>query len=250
MAKLPQLVVEGDSLPEVWEKSLSALFHQGIRSYKESYRHAEEKIEVVEASMKMIVRDPLQEPMLHMGCEGLGSLREYVDEVLDGSKDDYVDRGFWDYTYHRLLRNYEVYDKPGVDQLKYVIEKLSATPFSNRAQATTWMPWKHPTVKGPPCLQRIWCKRFGDELEMHTSWRSRDSYNAAFMNMYAIIQLQKSFAETIGAKVGQYVDDSDSYHIYSYNVRSVEKLLDTAETLRKKGASPYEYSSLLIRMSK
>jgi thymidylate synthase len=68
--------------------------------------------------------------------------------------------------------------------------------------------------------------------------------------MYAIIQLQKGFAETIGAKVGQYVDDSDSYHIYSYNVRSVEKLLDTAETLRKKGASPYEYSSLLIRMSK
>jgi thymidylate synthase len=250
MAKLPQLVVVGDSLPEVWEKSMSALFQQGIRSHKESYRHDEEKIEVIEASMKMVIRDPLGEPMLHMGCEGLGSLREYVDEVLDGTKDDYVDRGFWDYTYHRLLRNYEVNDRPPIDQVKYIIEKLDSTPFSNRAQATTWMPWKHPIVKGPPCLQRIWCKKLGDELEMHTSWRSRDSYNAAFMNMYAIIQLQKRFAEKIGARVGQYVDDSDSYHIYSYNIKSVEKFLETAKTLREKGGSPYEDSSLLIKMSK
>lgn len=250
MTRLPQLVVEGDSLPEVWEKSLSTIFYQGIRSHKESYRHEEEKIEIIEASMKMIVRDPLREPMLHMGCEGLGSLKEYVDEVLDGTKDDYVDRGFWDYTYHRLLSDYQVDDKTRVDQLGYVVEKLRSAPFSNRAQATTWMPWKHSQVKGPPCLQRVWCKTFGNELEMHTHWRSRDSYNAAFMNMYAIIHLQKRMAERLGTEVGQYIDDSDSYHIYSYNIKSVEKLLDTARTLREKGTSPYENSSLLINVSK
>jgi len=250
MARLPQLVVDGDSLPEVWEKSMSALFQHGIRSQKESYRHDEEKIEVIEASMKMIIRDPLREPMLHMGCEGLGSLKEYVDEVLDGTKDYYVDRGFWDYTYHRLLKNYELDDKPPIDQLQYMTTKLSSAPFSNRAQGTTWMPWKHPTVKGPPCLQRIWCKRLDDELEMHTSWRSRDSYNAAFMNMYAIIHLQKRFAEKLGVRVGQYVDDSDSYHIYFYNIKSVEKFLETAKTLREQGRSPFEDSSLLVKMSK
>jgi len=250
MAKLPQLVVDGDSLPEVWEKSMEALLHRGIRSYKESYRYDEEKIEIIEASMKMIIRDPLREPMLHMGCEGLGNLREYVDEVLDGTKDDYVDRGFWDYTYHRLLKSYEVIGLPPVDQFSYIIDKLSAASFSNRAQGTTWMPWKHSQVKGPPCLQRIWFKILGDELEMHTSWRSRDSYNAAFMNMYAIIHLHRRFSEKLHVKVGQYVDDTDSYHIYSYNIKSVEKFLETAKTLRGKGDSPYENSSLLTKMSK
>ena len=250
MTRLPQLVVDGNTLPEVWEKSLSKLVQEGIRSYKESYRYDEEKIEIVEASMKMVVREPLREPMLHMGCEGLSSLKEYVDEVLLGTKDYYVDRGFWDYTYHRLLRSYEVEGKPVVDQLQYVLEKLNSVPFSNRAQATTWKPWEHPKVKGPPCLQRVWCKTLSDELELHTSWRSRDSYNAAFMNMYAVIQLQRTFAEKLGVKVGQYVDDTDSYHIYSYNVKSVEKLLEIAETLRQKGESPYENSSLLTKMSK
>ncbi len=250
MTRLPQLVVDGDSLPEVWEKSLSALLEHGIRSCKESYRYGEEKIEVVEASMKMIVTEPLREPMLHMGCEGLGSLKEYVDEVLHGTKNGYVDRGVWDYTYHRLLKSYEAETGPQIDQLQYIIEKLSLTPFSNRAQAITWMPWIHPKVKGPPCLQRIWCKTLSDELEMHTSWRSRDSYNAAFMNMYAIILLQRVFAEKLGLKVGQYVDDTDSYHIYSYNLKSVERLLATSKTLKENGSSPYEDSSMLDKISR
>jgi thymidylate synthase len=55
---------------------------------------------------------------------------------------------------------------------------------------------------------------------MNVYWRSRDAYKAAFMNIYALTELQRAIAEAIAEKrgeavtVGQYVDVSDSYHIY------------------------------------
>jgi len=57
-------------------------------------------------------------------------------------------------------------------------------------------------------------------LNLNTHWRSRDAYKAAFMNMYALTDLQRWLAEEIGRRmgrkvaVGRYVDISDSYHIY------------------------------------
>jgi len=162
------------------------------------------------------------------------SLADYVDEVLHGTKDSWIGRG-WDYTYHQRLFEYEQAGQK-TDQISQIISKLEPTSFSNRAQATTWMPWRDYAVAGPPCLQRIWCKIIDDEwLEMHTSWRSRDAYNAAFMNMYAMTLLQKMVADKIGVKVGRYVDDSDSYHVYDRNFKNLERFASAVEASSKSG---------------
>jgi thymidylate synthase len=234
MKAIPQLIVEGDVLPESWEKSLLLLRERGIKSRKESYTNKSGVDEILETSMKIIVNEPLKEPRVHVGCEGLMSLTGYVDEVLDGIKDSWIGRG-WDYTYHQRLFEY---DQAGqkTDQISQIIQKLKPTSFSNRAQAVTWMPWRDYDVAGPPCLQRIWCKIVDDEyLEMHTSWRSRDAYNAAFMNMYALTLLQKMIADKIGVKVGRYVDDSDSYHVYDRNFKSLERFASAVEASKKSG---------------
>jgi hypothetical protein len=113
------------------------------------------------------------------------------------------------------------------------------------------MPTADPATDDPPCLQRIWCRLLPVEdpgavsgepgagndaarltapgsrltdakfvLNMNTHWRSRDAYKAAFMNIYALTDLQRWLAEEIGKRmgktvaVGRYVDISDSYHIY------------------------------------
>lgn len=244
MKAIPQLTVEGDVLPESWEKSLLLLHERGIKSRKESYTKKSGVDEILEASMKIIVNKPLEEPRIHVGCEGLMSLAEYVDEVLQGTKDDYIGRG-WDYTYHQRLFAYQQAAER-IDQISQIIQKLKPTTFSNRAQATTWMPWKDYTVAGPPCLQRIWCKIIDDEwLEMHTSWRSRDAYNAAFMNMYAMIELQKMIADKLAVKVGRYVDDSDSYHVYDRNFRSLEQFISAVEASKKTGRAAWLPSSSL-----
>jgi thymidylate synthase len=232
MKAIPQLIVEGDVLPESWEKSLLILRERGVRSRKESYTNKSGVDEILEASMKIIVNDPLKEPRIHVGCEGLMSLTDYVDEVLYGIKDSWIGRG-WDYTYHQRLFEYEQAGKK-TDQITQIIQKLKPTSFSNRAQAVTWMPWKDYEVAGPPCLQRIWCKIVDDEwLEMHTSWRSRDAYNAAFMNMYALTLLQRMIAEKIGVKAGRYVDDSDSYHVYDRNFKSLERFASAVEASKR-----------------
>ena len=65
-------------------------------------------------------------------------------------------------------------------------------------------------------------------LEMNTNWRSRDALKAAFMNMFAVTELQKRIAQQIteisGRRVepGRYVDISDSFHIYGSYVRKGE----------------------------
>ncbi len=248
---IPQLLAVGEVLPEAWEESLLLLNEHGLRSKKESYSKASGVDEILEASMKIVVKNPTREPMIHMGCEGLMGLEEYVGEVLEGTKDQYIGRG-WDYTYHQRLFGYEVYMGERRDQIEAIIDKLAKASFSNRAQAVTWMPQKDAEVDGPPCLQRVWCKVIDEEyLELHTSWRSRDAYNAAFMNMYVMVNLQKLIAEKLGVKVGQYVDDSDSYHVYDRNFSQFEKMLETVSLSRSKGrASPWSDSSVLKMLGK
>jgi len=249
MKAIPQLTAEGDILPESWEKSLLLLREHGIESCKESYTNKSGVDGILEASMKIIVNKPMEEPRIHVGCEGLMSLADYVDEVLQGTKDAWIGRG-WDYTYHQRLFEYEQAGQR-TDQINLMIGKLRSTSFSNRAQATTWMPWKDPEVAGPPCLQRIWCKIVDDEwLEMHTSWRSRDAYNAAFMNMYAMTMLQKMIADKIGVKVGRYVDDSDSYHVYDRNFKNLEQFSSAVEASKKSGRPSWIPSGSLKIFSK
>ena len=243
--RLPQLVAEGEILPEAWEKSLLLLNEKAVQSKKESYTNISGVDEILECSMKIVVRDPLKEPMIHRGCDGLMELRGYIDEVLKGTKDWRIGE-YWDYTYHQRLFEYALPSDKKMDQIAFMIEKISKTSFSNRAQAITWMPHIDSQTGSPPCLQRVWCKIIDDEfLEMHTSWRSRDAFNAAFMNMYALVHLQKSIAEKLGVKVGQYVDDSDSYHVYDRNFKQLKKFVKTVDASKKTGRSPWAPSSIL-----
>jgi thymidylate synthase len=55
---------------------------------------------------------------------------------------------------------------------------------------------------------------------MNVRFRSNDAYKAAFMNIFALVQLQKRIAERISEisgrdiKIGRYCHIADSYHIY------------------------------------
>jgi thymidylate synthase len=125
-----------------------------------------------------------------------------------------------------------------VNQVDYIVRKLSGSKlvgevdvlgFSRRAQAITWKPWVDSELEHPPCLQRIWCRIFDGELAMETTWRSRDSYKAAFWNMYALTELQRRIADKLSAKtgreirVGAYVDFTNSFHIYEKDFPDVER---------------------------
>jgi len=229
---IPVLQAEGESLAEAWEKSLIEVHSKGCRVITEYDKPGDPPS--LDSSMIIIVNSPLSEPMIHKDFPGgLEDLQEYVMEVLDGIKDhcvrdpaEGVEDTRWEYTYHQRLFGYKVpCGLDPIDQIELMSSKLAETPHTRRAQAITWQVWEDNDCYDPACLQSIWCRMLPSEsgswiLNTNVRFRSNDAYKAAFMNMFALIQLQVKIAGRISqmsgreVELGRYVHQADSYHIY------------------------------------
>jgi thymidylate synthase len=236
---IPVLMVEGNNLAEAWEKSLVSAYGNGCE-IKTEYDKPEDPPSK-DCTMIIVVRDPLAEPMIHKDLPGgLEDLQEYVMEVLDGIKDhclrnpDDPEDTRWEYTYHQRLFGYSFPHSTEIfDQIELLSEKLAKTPHTRRAQAITWKVWEDNFCYDPACLQSIWCRLLQADddqwlLNTNVRFRSNDAYKAAFMNMFALIQLQAKIAERIAAlsgktvKLGRYVHQADSYHVYGSYFKEFE----------------------------
>ena len=238
---IPVLLVEGDGLAEAWERSLLALHEQGCVVATQYDKPGDPPSK--DCSMTIVVRDPLGEPMIHRDMPGgLEDLQEYVLEVVEGTKDHLVrdsagdeEDTRWEYTYHQRLFAYQV---PGLaeatDQIELVAAKLAESPHTRRAQAITWQVWEDNHCYDPACLQSIWCRLLQGEddawlLNTNVRFRSNDAYKAAFMNMFALIQLQRRIADRIAelsglnVTLGRYVHQADSYHLYGSYFREFQE---------------------------
>lgn len=250
MKDIPVLTATGKSIPEAWEISLTQLYERG--SSVATQYDAPGDPPSKDSTMLIVVEDPLSEPMIHKDMPGgLEVLQEYVMEVCDGIKDHWVrdpnnpNDHRWEYTYHNRLFGYDnsvaakaadgkplaYINLPVTDQIENICQQLSKCLYTRRAQAITWKVFEDNSCYDPPCLQSIWCRILpADELylNMNVRFRSRDAYKAAFMNMFALVNLQKKIAnrisELIGqeVKLGRYADFSDSYHIYGKDLREFE----------------------------
>jgi thymidylate synthase len=222
---IPTLSVSGRTLPEAWEKAVLRCWEEGA-AVRTEYDKPEDPPSK-DCTMMWVVEDPFAEPRIHRAFPGgLEDLEVYRQEVVDGVHDHWIapEEGKWTYTYHKRLFSFEIEGEP-VDQIAYLVNKLSQAGHSRRAQAITWNPKLDPPTYDPPCLQRVWCRLLGDEagnpvLNMNCHWRSRDAYKAAYMNVFALTDLQRLIAERISrnigtpVRVGRYADLVDSFHIY------------------------------------
>lgn len=233
---IPVITIQGRSLPEVWEKSVMELWRLGMR-IPTDYDKADSP-QSIDSTTIMVVREPFAEPRIHRAFPaGLDDLEIYRQEVVNGVHDHWIDpdNGKWSYTYHSRIYEYGADYGGGVDQINYVLKNLSNSWHSRRAQAITFIPPDDYLYGDPPCLQRLWFRltKEGDAmyLNMNTHWRSRDAYKAAFMNMFALTDLQRKIASDLSDKmgktvlVGQYTDISDSYHIYGDYLPEVQKFV-------------------------
>jgi len=192
--------------------------------------------------MVMLVKDPFAEPRIHRALPGgLVGLEIYRQEVVNGVHDHWIapEEGKWSYTYHQRLFEFEI-DGEKIDQIDFIASKLSQTGYSRRAQAITWNPKVDPQSDDPHCLQRLWFRLIegtagAPALQLHAHWRSRDAFKAAFMNIFALTDLQRLVAERISEttgreiSVGPYLDINDSYHLYGSYFEDFRKFLETIE---------------------
>ncbi|MBD3308124.1 hypothetical protein GF339_16900 [candidate division KSB3 bacterium] len=238
MPGIPVLHVEADCIARAWEESLISLYKQGC-DLKTQYDKPDDPPSK-DATMILTITDPLKEPMIHRDFPGgLEDLQEYVMEVVEGIKDHLVrdpqdpEDTRWEYTYHQRLFAYDVPTKGAFDQIEMLCQQLAETPYTRRAQAITWKVWEDTTCYDPACMQSIWARLTPDGdaslLNMNVRFRSNDAYKAAFMNIFALVQLQKFLAKRIAdtsgktVRVGRYCHMADSYHLYGSYFEEFEK---------------------------
>jgi thymidylate synthase len=237
MNGIPVLHVEGDCIARGWEESLTELNRNGCDIQTQYDKPGDPPSK--DATMIVTITDPLSEPMIHKDFPGGPmELQEYVMEVCEGIKDHLIRNREdpadtrWEYTYHRRLFAYDVTGFNPFDQIEVLCRKLAETPHTRRAQAITWKVWEDNDCYDPACLQSVWCRltqeNGGSMLSMNVRFRSNDAYKAAFMNMFALVQLQKKIAGRISqlsgqdVKLARYCHIADSYHIYGSSFREFE----------------------------
>ena len=232
---LPVVQVTAKSLPEAWEQAVIQTWECGAAIATQYDKPTDPASR--DSICAIVITDPMSEPRIHRAFPGgIVELECYRQEVVEGIHDHWVcpEEGKWEYTYHERLAAYLVpgLEKP-INQFAYIVDALAEAPHTRRAQAITWKPWEDAGIGDPSCLQRIWCRVFGDELVMNVHMRSNDAFKAAFMNMYAFTDLQRIFAEQLSVrlgreiKVGQYTHISDSFHIYGAYFEEFEGFLKT-----------------------
>ncbi|RLG39394.1 MAG: hypothetical protein DRO01_05710, partial [Thermoproteota archaeon] len=153
--EIPVITVQGTTVPEVWEKSVLELWKSGAEMKTEYDRPGDPPSR--DCTMLMVVEKPMREPRIHLAFPGgMEDLEKYRQEVLYGIHDHWIkpEDGKWTYTYHQRMFRYEVVDDlsssqvrspfKAVDQIEYIVRKLSEVPYSRRAQAITWMPTADP----------------------------------------------------------------------------------------------------------
>jgi thymidylate synthase len=240
---IPVLIIQEDTIPMAYEKAIREVWEKGA-SIRTEYDRPEDPPSR-DATVMIVVQQPFGQPRFHRSfADGLGGLAEYVMEVVHGAHDYWVkpveeilkakdsQDTRWTYTYHERLFEYRI-EKQVIDQINYIIEKLSQTGYSRRAQAVTWNAKLDPPTDDPPCLQRVWGRLLEDGkggliFNMNTHWRSRDLFKAWFENVIAITTLMRKISEAISEKtgkpvqVGRYMDICDSLHIYGSYFREIE----------------------------
>lgn len=254
---IPVLVARGKSLADMWENSMLELYQHGAKARTQYDRKDKEGEYIdppsIDCTMMMVCEDPFSDPMIHRAFPGgLEDLEEYRMEVVDGIKDHWVrDKGDptderWEYTYHGRWTHHPVINPPyfhkrpfdvekaEFNQLIWLVDKLGANPITRRAIAHTWVVGEDNGYESPPCTQGLWLRGIPREdgvvvINMDVRFRSRDAYDAAFMNAFAFVYLQKWVADELSRRyqmetvVGRYVDFSDSYHIYGRRIADFEE---------------------------
>ena len=194
-----EFIASGDTLPEAYHKALGDLNYCGEYVPCPDYNTTQKEV-----SMTIIVRRPLEEPMIsRLFIGGYHELEQYRQEILDGILDFEIDKGNWEYTYH---------DRIGYQE-QFVVEELKRNPYSRRAVIDVRR-LSDMKTDDPACLQHIQYFIRDNKLHCKVLFRSNDACKATFMNAFALIMLQKRIADELGVEVGTYTHRANSFHCY------------------------------------
>lgn len=233
-------IVRSKTLPQAYHDALIALWALG-----EDVPCPDYKTNQKEVSMTLCISHPLMEPMISkLFIGGPHELEQYRQEILFGILDFEVDKGNWDYTYHDRMVRYPIDNQikfpgePYKNQIQFVIDELTRNPDSRRAVIDIRDNSDDMYSNDPACLQHLQFFIRGNKLHLKVLFRSNDAVKAAFMNAFALIQLQKLIADKLHIEVGTYTHRANSFHVYE---RDYDTLKNYVDKIAKKEEITYSY---------
>ncbi len=160
-------------------------------------------------NLMVCVRDPFTERVPEGYPFSERVLRErYATQILDPNP-----MGF-DYTYGERLMSW---GQEAIDQIDYVIRKLSQSPNSRRAVATTWDPRRDTVNDEVPCLNHFVFMVRDGAVDLSVMIRSNDMYGAWPANVFALGELLSRVATETGLDRGTVTTLSVNAHIYEHD---------------------------------
>jgi len=202
-------IIRAPSIARAHELVIKMILEKGYPVVTED---GESTLEFEEIAMK--VDNPLAEPLVSPSSRFQQRFMEqYAHDLLEGSN------SIFEYDYHgRLFHWGDPLEYQGnavtVDQVTYIIQKLSESAKSRRALAITWNPVTDEKLADCPCLQLVQCLIRDGRLQMKVVFRSNDMLTASGANMFALVHLQKMIADNLGLSPGSYTHIALVPHIY------------------------------------
>lgn len=224
---MKEYFVYGTNLAETYHCSLCGLQQEGEIVPCPDYNTTQKEL-----SMTIVTERPTLEPRISaLFAGGPDDLEQYIQEMVDGILDFEVEKGKWEYTYHQRMTQYPVdADKFNkhykvmengeekritvADQIQFVIDDLTRNPDSRRAVIDIRDNSTDMYSDDPACLQHMQFFIRNGSLHLKVLFRSNDACKAAFMNMYALVEIQKKVAAALNIPVGSYTHRANSYHCY------------------------------------
>ena len=217
---MKEVFIEDTSLPKAYHQALIALWDEGDITDCADWNTTQKEIGVT-----IHITNPLEEPMISkLFIGGPRELEQYRQEMLDGILDFEIEKGNWVYTYHDRMVNYPIKNER-LDQVQFVVDELKRNPSSRRAVILVRDPAIDAFSDDPACLQHIQYFIRDNKLDCMVLFRSNDACKASFMNMFALILLQKRIADELGVEVGTYTHRANSFHCYEKDFNLLEKYI-------------------------
>lgn len=157
-----------------------------------------------------------------MICYYLNNFKQFLDEPWQDFHGAYGARIF-KYGYDERSE----YDyKPYVNQFEQARIKLSKDKDTRQAVINLWSPWKDNLQQSKDycCNNMCYLKIRDDKLNWTQVIRSNDAIYGLPQNIFQFTHLQEIMAGMLGIDVGQYVQVSDSLHVYQNDYYKIDDI--------------------------
>jgi thymidylate synthase len=204
-------VIKARTISDAWYRGINTIWNQG------SVLTDERESQILEYMNLMItIDDPYTKQIPEDFSWNRERLDEYSKQLISGDNSQN-----FEYTYGQRLRNWN----DEIDQISYVIDKLTESSSTRRATAVTWVPPIDTKVDEVPCMIIDDFKIRNGKLHLTTLFRSHDFAGAYPANLYGLSGLLKYVAEKSGVSTGKITTISVSAHIYEHDWDKIEDII-------------------------